>query len=124
MWHSVCEVGRGLLRFKTKAWFQVIVNTIVKVTFVSFVCVTTVHATDYGSLQLSTILSKPDAEIVSDTAVISVSGSQMPLLDSVSASDDQAPGNVVIVCFPALIRSGSSSPSKGNGPIPNNPFSD
>ena len=33
-------------------------------------------------------------------------------------------GSVVIVCFPALIKSASSSPSKGKGPIPNNPFSD
>src|SRR5258707_641972 len=28
-----------------------------------------------------------------------------------------------MVCFPALIRSGSSSPSNGKGPIPSMPFS-
>jgi hypothetical protein len=28
-----------------------------------------------------------------------------------------APGNVVMVCFPALIKSASSSPSNGNGPF-------
>ena len=28
------------------------------------------------------------------------------------------PGTVVTVCFPALIKSASSSPSNGNGPIP------
>jgi hypothetical protein len=33
------------------------------------------------------------------------------------------PGTVVIVCLPALIRSGSSSPSNGKGPMPNKPFS-
>jgi len=32
-------------------------------------------------------------------------------------------GSSVIVCLPALIRSGSSSPSKGNGPKPSMPFS-
>ena len=32
--------------------------------------------------------------------------------------------NSVIVCLPALIRSGSSSPSNGKGPIPSMPFSD
>ena len=34
-----------------------------------------------------------------------------------------APGKVVMVCFPALIKSASSSPSKGNGPMPRIPFS-
>ena len=34
------------------------------------------------------------------------------------------PGNCVIVCLPALIRSASSSPSYGNGPMPSMPFSD
>ena len=33
------------------------------------------------------------------------------------------PGRIVTVCLPALIRSASSSPSKGNGPIPSRPFS-
>ena len=33
-------------------------------------------------------------------------------------------GSSVIVCLPALIRSGSSSPSNGNGPMPSMPFSD
>ncbi len=32
-------------------------------------------------------------------------------------------GNWVTVCLPALMRSGSSSPSNGNGPIPSMPFS-
>ena len=34
-----------------------------------------------------------------------------------------APGKVVMVCFPALIKSASSSPSNGNGPMPKTPFS-
>ena len=29
----------------------------------------------------------------------------------------------VMVCLPALIRSGSASPSNGNGPMPSMPFS-
>src|SRR6478735_9132206 len=32
-------------------------------------------------------------------------------------------GSSVTVCLPALIRSGSSSPSRGNGPKPSMPFS-
>jgi len=35
-----------------------------------------------------------------------------------------APGSTVTVSFPALIRSGSSSPSNGYGPTPRIPFSD
>ena len=31
---------------------------------------------------------------------------------------------MVTVCLPALIRSGSTSSSRGNGPMPSNPFSD
>ena len=42
----------------------------------------------------------------------------------VAESKSTAPGKVVIVCFPAFIMSGSSSPSKGKGPIPKIPFSD
>mmetsp|Transcript_13791 Transcript_13791/g.35551 ORF Transcript_13791/g.35551 Transcript_13791/m.35551 type:complete len:343 (-) Transcript_13791:465-1493(-) len=34
------------------------------------------------------------------------------------------PGIVVTVSFPALIMSGSSSPSRGYGPMPSSPFSD
>ena len=34
------------------------------------------------------------------------------------------PGSVVTVCLPALIRSGSTSSSVGNPPIPSSPFSD
>ncbi len=34
------------------------------------------------------------------------------------------PGISVTVCLPALMRSGSSSPSYGNGPMPSRPFSD
>ncbi|MNG14736.1 hypothetical protein D3C84_985130 [compost metagenome] len=33
------------------------------------------------------------------------------------------PGRVVMVCLPALIRSGSTSSSLGNGPMPSRPFS-
>ena len=32
-------------------------------------------------------------------------------------------GSCVIVCLPALMRSGSTSSSKGNGPMPSMPFS-
>ena len=32
-------------------------------------------------------------------------------------------GSSVTVCLPALIRSASSSPSNGNGPMPSMPFS-
>ena len=34
------------------------------------------------------------------------------------------PGIVVMVCLPALMRSGSTSSSVGNGPMPSRPFSD
>ncbi len=33
-------------------------------------------------------------------------------------------GSAVTVCLPALIKSASSSPSKGKGPVPSMPFSD
>ncbi|MNH29312.1 hypothetical protein D3C79_895390 [compost metagenome] len=33
------------------------------------------------------------------------------------------PGKVVMVCLPALMRSGSSSASLGKGPMPSRPFS-
>ncbi len=33
-------------------------------------------------------------------------------------------GSSVTVCLPALIRSASSSPSNGNGPMPSMPFSE
>ena len=42
----------------------------------------------------------------------------------IAESKNADPGTVVIVCLPAFIKSGSSSPSNGNGPIPNKPFSD
>ena len=35
----------------------------------------------------------------------------------------EEPSRNVTVCFPALIKSASSSPSKGKGPIPKIPFS-
>jgi len=35
-----------------------------------------------------------------------------------------APVRAVTVCFPALIRSASTSLSRGKGPIPSSPFSD
>jgi hypothetical protein len=35
-----------------------------------------------------------------------------------------APGSAVTVSFPALIRSGSTSPSVGYGPTPSKPFSE
>ena len=46
------------------------------------------------------------------------------MANEVAESKKEAPGTVVMVCFPALIRSASSSPSKGKGPIPKMPFSD
>jgi adhesin transport system outer membrane protein len=61
MWHSVCEVGRGLLRFKTRAWFNDFMNTIVKITIVFFALVTALQATEYGSLRISNTLANPDA---------------------------------------------------------------
>ena len=39
-------------------------------------------------------------------------------------SKNAEPGIAVTVCLPALIRSASSSPSNGNGPMPSMPFSD
>ena len=45
----------------------------------------------------------------------------IPKLKALSKKEE--PGMVVMVCLPALIRSASSSPSKGKGPIPNKPFS-
>ena len=41
----------------------------------------------------------------------------------VAESKKLAPAKVVIVCFPALMISASSSPSKGKGPMPSTPFS-
>jgi hypothetical protein len=43
--------------------------------------------------------------------------------DSAESKKDE-PAISVIVCLPALMRSGSSSPSYGNGPMPSRPFSD
>ena len=43
--------------------------------------------------------------------------------DSADVKND-APGTTVTVSFPALMRSGSSSPSSGYGPTPRIPFSD
>ena len=42
----------------------------------------------------------------------------------VALSKSDAPASAVMVCFPALMRSASSSPSKGKGPMPRIPFSD
>ncbi|SKY57951.1 Uncharacterised protein [Mycobacteroides abscessus subsp. abscessus] len=41
----------------------------------------------------------------------------------VAESKNDAPGSVDTVCLPALIRSGSTSSSYGNGPTPRMPFS-
>ena len=42
-----------------------------------------------------------------------------------SADEKKAdPGSAVTVCFPALIRSASTSASVGKGPMPRSPFSD
>ena len=41
----------------------------------------------------------------------------------VGESKYDAPGSTVTVCLPALIRSGSTSSSYGNGPTPRMPFS-
>src|SRR5699024_136576 len=46
----------------------------------------------------------------------------MPKL--VAESKMVAPGSRVMVCLPALMRSGSSSPPYGQGPMPITPFSD
>jgi hypothetical protein len=46
----------------------------------------------------------------------------MPKLSEDEKNDEV--GSSVIVCLPALMRSGSSSPSYGNGPMPSMPFSD
>src|SRR5690606_825287 len=43
--------------------------------------------------------------------------------ESADEKNDE-PGSVVTVCLPALIRSGSTSSSVGNGPMPSSPFSD
>lgn len=40
-----------------------------------------------------------------------------------SEEKNEAPGVVVTVCFPALIRSGSCLPGNGKGPRPSTPFS-
>ncbi|MNQ97962.1 hypothetical protein D3C85_1136340 [compost metagenome] len=46
----------------------------------------------------------------------------IPKLMAESKIDE--PGKVVMVCLPALIKSASSSPSNGKGPMPSKPFSD
>ena len=43
--------------------------------------------------------------------------------NDVAESKNDAPGSTVTVSLPALIRSGSSSPSNGYGPMPRIPFS-
>ncbi|MNI93613.1 hypothetical protein D3C73_1515940 [compost metagenome] len=43
--------------------------------------------------------------------------------NDVAESKMLPPGVMVTVCLPALIRSASSSPSNGNGPMPSRPFS-
>src|SRR3954449_5686961 len=45
------------------------------------------------------------------------------MANEVAESKTDAPGSRVTVCLPALIRSASSSPSRGNGPMPRMPFS-
>jgi 3-oxoacid CoA-transferase B subunit len=64
----------------------------------------------------------------SDTSMApkTVSCTCCPLImaKEVAESKRAAPGMVVIVCLPAFIMSGSSSPLKGKGPIPKTPFSD
>src|SRR5690625_5568266 len=37
---------------------------------------------------------------------------------------NEEPGRVVTVCLPALIKSASTSSSRGKGPMPSSPFSD
>jgi len=44
--------------------------------------------------------------------------------NEVAESKNEAPVTAVTVSFPALIRSGSSSPSSGQGPMPSSPFSE
>ncbi len=46
----------------------------------------------------------------------------MPKLSAEEKYEEK--GSSVMVCLPALIRSASSSPSYGNGPMPSMPFSD
>src|SRR4051812_25448154 len=46
----------------------------------------------------------------------------MPKLSADEKYDDV--GSSLMVCLPALMRSGSSSPSYGKGPMPSMPFSD
>jgi len=50
----------------------------------------------------------------------------LPLIIANDYEDEKydAPSSTVTVYFPALIRSGSSSSSVGNGPSPSIPFSD
>ena len=46
---------------------------------------------------------------------------QSPMLSEEKKAE---PGRAVTVCLPALIRSGSSCPRTGKGPMPSRPFSD
>ncbi len=54
-----------------------------------------------------------------------VAGARRVIIATESADEkNDAPVRAVTVCFPALIRSASTSASTGNGPIPKSPFSD
>jgi hypothetical protein len=44
--------------------------------------------------------------------------------NEIAESKRTAPGKDVMVCLPAFIKSASSLPSFGKGPMPNIPFSD
>ena len=73
-----------------------------------------------GMVQLA---RSPVAEtcMAPSTAIFTWPPRIMPKL--VAESKMEPPGSTVTVCLPALIRSASSSPSYGNGPMPSSPFS-
>ncbi len=74
-----------------------------------------------GIFQLA-MSPRSDTSMAPSTVSCTLRARIMP--KEVALSNSDAPASAVMVCFPALIRSASSSPSKGKGPMPRIPFSD
>lgn len=80
------EVGPGLSRFKTAAWFNSDTNTIV---FFTIVCIavfftleTPLQANEYGSLRISSTLSNPDLAVTPAPAMVPDSAGALSAVDS------------------------------------------
>lgn len=102
----LCEVGRGLLRFKTRAWLNSFINTIVKITIVFFAFATVLQATEYGSLRISNTLSNPDQAEVAGNATEPVINTAVSA--SVIAPDDIEKSSANAVLSESVLLSGDA----------------